>query len=92
MWNYKSYPGCHIHENAFSLTDLDRDWGLLRYQMDLCACVSKERRDGEGSDLRELSRLTLESHRREVTGVYDTLLTDIHRKTHVNCVKKGTDM
>ena len=30
-----------------SLADLARGWGLL--PMDLCACVSEERRDGEGA-------------------------------------------
>jgi hypothetical protein len=40
--------------------------------MDLCAYVNEERRDGEGAVLRELSRLSLDTHRREVTGAHGT--------------------
>ena len=36
--------------------------------MDLCACVSEDHRDTEGAGLQELSRLSLDTHRREVTG------------------------
>ena len=31
-------------------------------------CVSEDPRDGEGEDFQELSRLSLDTHRREVTG------------------------
>ncbi len=42
--------GATLVSNTFryiSLADLARGWGLLL--MDLCACVSEERRDGEGA-------------------------------------------
>ena len=39
--------------------------------MDLCAWVSEGHRDGEGVVLQELSRLSLDTHRREVVGAYD---------------------
>ena len=52
--------------------------------MHLCTCVSEEGGDGEGvgevGDSKEvelsLELMSLDTHRREVTGVYGTLLTE----------------
>ena len=64
--------------------------------MHLCTFVNKEGGDGEsegeGGDaeavVSPLQLLSLDTHRREVTGVHGTCATDMCRKTHVNCAKK----
>ena len=56
--------------------------------MDLCARVSEEWGDVEGVVFQDLSRLSLDTHRREVSDVHGTLPTDIRRKPQVNCDKK----
>jgi hypothetical protein len=54
---------------------------------DLSACESGECGRGEGVVLQEPSRLSLDTHRREVTGAYGTLSTDIHRKPQLKSVQ-----
>ena len=58
--------------------------------MHLCTYVSEERGDGEGTGLQELSRLSQDTHRREVSGAHGA--PDIRRKPKVNCVKKAAGM
>ena len=62
--------------------------------------MSEVGRDGEGSgeggDTYEVSLtlelLSLDTHRRDVTGAYGALSTDVRRKTQVNCAQKSEDM
>ncbi len=49
--------------------------------MDLCICVSEYPEDGEGVVLEEISRLSLDTHRREVSG---TTLSALLWKTDQN--------
>ena len=45
------------------------DWGVVAITN---GYVSEDRREREGADLRELSRLSLDTHRREVAGAHGT--------------------
>ena len=45
-------------------------WEVAR----LCACVNEYHKDGEGPGFRELSCLSLDTQRRQVTDVHGTLL------------------
>ena len=63
--------------------------------MRLCTCVSEEGEDGEGVVSEALSLLSLDTHRRKVTGAHGTLSslsTDIRRKAQFNYAKKTEDM
>ena len=58
----------------------------------MCTCVNEEGGNEEGTVSETISLLSLDTHRREMSGAHGTLPTDIHRKHKVNYAKKSTDM
>jgi hypothetical protein len=54
--------------------------------------VNEEGGNEEGTVSETISLLSLDTHRREISGAHGTLPTDIHRKHKVNYAKKATDM
>ena len=70
MWVCKSYFDCHIHVHTIVSRWIHPEVGGCGDNQ--WTCVSEQHRDGEGVGFQELSRLSLDTHRREVTGAYGT--------------------
>ena len=87
---------CHLEgvrrESTPCMSRQHRCCATLRFPQcfTLCTCVIEYHRNGVGEDLQDLSRLSLDTQRREVSGVHCTVPTDIHRKPHVNFTKKSS--